>query len=85
MFDDYMITDKTPKVYLSERNLRTLLSKLERERLGDPTDCALIKEQTPSPAYRQTMKRIAVIAVQDSECYGAQARSPSLVHPSDAP
>lgn len=78
-----MITDKTPKLYLSRRNLLTLLSKLDRDAAGEHTVCTLIKHQQPSPQYQQTMKEIAVIAVQDEDYYGAQARPAGEVHPSD--
>jgi hypothetical protein len=78
-----MITDKTPKVYLSKRNLLALLSKLERDSNGDETACTIIKYQQPGPEYRQTMATIAVIAVQDEEYYGAQNRAAGEMHPSD--
>lgn len=79
-----MITDKTPKVYLSKRNLLALLSKLERDANGDETACTIIKHQQPNcPEYRQTMATIAVIAVQDEDYYGAQKRPAGEMHPSD--
>jgi hypothetical protein len=78
-----MITDKTPKLYLSRRNLLALLSKLDRDAAGEETACTLIKHQQPSPAYQQTMKEIAVIAVQDEDYYGAQERPAGEVHPAD--
>lgn len=78
-----MITDKTPKLYLSRRNLLALLSKLDRDVAGEHTACTLIKVQQPSPAYQQTMKEIAVIAVQDDDYYGTQNRPAGEVHPSD--
>lgn len=85
MFDVNPIGDKTPKVYLSRRNLLTLLSKLDRDAAGEETACTLVKNQSPSAAYRQTMKSIAVIAVQDDEYYGAQNRTATEVHPLDTP
>ena len=79
-----MITENTPKLYLSRRNLITLLSKLDRDNSGEDTACTIIKQQqTKSPAYRQTMKTIAVIAVQDEDYYGAQNRPAGEMHPSD--
>lgn len=79
-----MITDKTPKVYLSKRNLLALLSKLERDARGDETACTIIKHQQPTcPQYRQTMATIAVIAVQDEDYYGAQNRPAGEMHPAD--
>lgn len=79
------ITDRTPKVYLSRRNLLTLLSKLDRDAAGEETACTLIKHRQPSPVYRQTMDKIAVIAVDDEAYYGAQQRPAGEVHPSDDP
>lgn len=78
-----MITEKTPKLYLSRRNLLALLSKLDRDAAGEHTVCTLIKHQQPSPAYQQTMKEIAVIAVQDEDYYGIQDRPAGEVYPSD--
>lgn len=77
------ISDKTPKVYLSRRNLLALLSKLDRLEKGEETVCTIVKHQTPSPAYQQTMKEIAVIAVEDGEYYGSQDRAASEMHPED--
>jgi hypothetical protein len=84
MMDDIMPTDKMPKIYLSERNLRILLSKLQRDAAGDTTACSIVKHQQPNQAaYNQTMKSIMVIAVQDAEYYGAQGRSAGEMHPLD--
>jgi len=78
-----VITEKTPKVYLSRRNLLALLSKLDRDAEGDETTCMLIKHQQLSPCYKQTMRSIAVIAVQDEEYYSTQQRPAGEVHPAD--
>lgn len=78
-----MITDKTPKIYLSKRNLLALLSKLERDSKGDETACTIIKHQQPSPQYRQTMPTVAVIAVQDEDYYGSQNRPAGAMHPAE--
>lgn len=78
-----MITDKTPKVYLTRRNLLALLSKLDRDKAGDSSECTIIKNQQPSPFYQQTMKEIAVIAVDDDEYYGSQDRPAGEMHPTD--
>ena len=85
MFDKQP-TDRTPKVYLSRRNLLTLLSKLDRDAAGEETACTLIKhKQKDGAAYNQTMKEIMVIAVQDEDYYPAQNRSAGEVHPLDTP
>lgn len=78
-----MTNDKTPKLYLTRRNLLSLLSKLDREKAGDETACAIIKNQQARPEYQQTMKEIMVIAVQDEDYYLAQQRSAGEMHPQD--
>ena len=78
---NYM-TDKTPKLYLSRRNLLALLSKLDRDDAGEKTECSIIKHQLPTAAYKQTMKEIMVVAVQDDEYY-IDRPAPSEMHPAD--
>lgn len=75
------MNDKTPRIYLSRRNLVALLAKLDAEAAGIQTACTIIKHRQPSPAYQQTMDAIAVIAVQDEEFYGAQSRPAGEMHP----
>lgn len=71
------------KVYLSRRNLLTLLAKLDRQAAGESTACCLIKHDNAHPKYSQTMKAIEVHAVEDAEYY--TDRCPGDVHPSDEP
>ena len=71
------------KVYLSRRNLLTLLSKLDRAAQGEPTYCALIKNDTDHPRYSQGMSQIKVVAVEDEDYY--TDRIPGAVHPADTP
>lgn len=75
----------TNVVYLSRRNLLSLLSKLDRRELGEDTACALVKFQQPNPdlPFRQTMDEILVVAVSDHEFYGGQNRTPGDIHPAD--
>jgi hypothetical protein len=75
------MNDSTQKIYLSRRNLVSLLAKLDADAAGIDTACTIVKYQQPGAAYRQTMKEIAVIAVQDEEYYGAQARPAGEMHP----
>jgi hypothetical protein len=76
------MNDKTPKLYLSRRNLMALLAKLNADEQGIETACTIIKYKNPNvAAYQQTMDRIAVIAVQDEEYYGAQDRPAGEMHP----
>lgn len=83
LMENKMITDNTPKIYLSRRNLMALLSKLDRDAAGESTYCSIIKYQQLSPHYKQTMKVIMVTAVQDEDYYTDQARSAGEMHPDD--
>lgn len=71
---------KLPKsvVYLSRRNLLTLLAKLDRAAQGDDTACAIIKSDDMHEKYPQTMREIMVCAVEDAEYYNT--RSAGAVH-----
>ena len=72
-----------PQIYLSRRNLLSLLSKLDRAAEGDVTACTLIKHDNEHPTYPQTMKSIRVTAVEDSDYYND--RAPGEIHPLDTP
>ncbi len=68
-------------VYLSRRNLLTLLSKLDRVAVhGDTSACTIIKQDTVHPMYPFS-DEIAVIALEDAEYY--TDREPGRVHPKD--
>lgn len=69
------------KIYLSKRNLLTLLSKLEREQRGEETACAIVKYANPTDPYCNTIKEITVIAVPDEKFY--TNRAPGEMHPMD--
>lgn len=71
------------KVYLSRRNLLTLLSKLDRVAAGEMSQCTLIKRDNQHPKYPQTMAAIEVVAVEDADYY--VDREAGMVHPSDTP
>lgn len=71
------------KVYLSRRNLLTLLSKLDRVAAGEHSNCTIIKCDNVHPTHAQTMKEINVIAVDDAVYYAKRAAGD--VHPSDEP
>ena len=68
-------------VYLSRRNLLTLLSKLDRKANGEETKCALIKCDNAHSKYPQSMSEIMVIALEDEEYYIERKAGP--VHSSD--
>jgi hypothetical protein len=71
------------RVYLSRRNLFTLLSKLDRRIAGQQTECTLVKNDNAHPVYPQTMKSIEVVAVEDEEYY--KKRDAGIVHDADTP
>lgn len=73
------------RLFLSRRNLETLLSKLDRKKAGEHTACSVIKfrnEQDP-PEYQQTMARVTVVAVEDELYY--VNRPAGAMHPADTP
>ena len=69
------------RVYLSRRNLLSLLSKLDRAKAGEETEKTLIKCDNVHPVYPQTMKAIEVVAVENEDYY--TERSPGPIHPKD--
>jgi len=71
------------KIYLSRRNLLTLLSKLDRKKQGDETCCTLIKTDTTHPKFAQTLDEVYVTAVEDDDYY--TDRSPGVIHLLDEP
>jgi len=73
----------TETLYLSRRNLLTLLSKLDREARGELTSCTIIKQKVVTDPFVQTMDICRVVAVEDSEYYTNREAGP--VHPSDDP
>jgi len=74
---------KQPQVYLSRSNLLTLLSKLDRQKNGESTQCTIIKCDNKHPKYPQTMAEIRVTALEDEEYYTDRLRA--FVHPKDDP
>lgn len=69
-------------VYLTRRNLLTLLSKLDRVRAGDQSACTLTKHDTSHPKYPCSVVT-KVTAVEDENYY--TDRDPGRVHESDFP
>ena len=70
-------------LYLSRRNLLTLLSKLDRKKNGEMTQCCIIKCDNQHPKYPQSMDSIAVHAIEDDEYY--TDRIPGYVNEKDNP
>jgi hypothetical protein len=71
------------RIYLSRRNLMTLLSKLDRFEQGQETKCAIIKYANPLDPYCNTVDEVMVIAVPDEKFY--IKREPGAIHPLDQP
>lgn len=71
------------QIFLSRRNLLTLLSKLDRQAEGDLTACTLIKSDAGNSRFPQTVSPIAVTAVEDEVYYFD--REAGGVHPADTP
>ena len=74
---------KQQTVYLSRRNLVTLINKLDRQKAGGLSACTLIKNDTAHAKYPQTMHSINVVAVEDTEYYAD--RPAGAVLPIDDP
>ena len=57
---------KPAEVFLSRRNLLTLLYKLDAVKRGEESACTIVKYRNDVPfQFRQTMDSIAVIGVED--------------------
>ena len=57
------------KLYLSRRDIATLLGKLDSVRNGEVSACTIIKNDTAHPVYPQTLRRIAVVATETEDRY----------------
>lgn len=55
-------------VYLTRRNLLTLLSKLDRVRAGDQSLCTIVKGDTTHPKF-PCSDQIKVVAIEDEAYY----------------
>lgn len=69
------------QVFLSRRNLLTLLSKLDRKKDGGDTQCTIIKRDADHKKYPQTMEAIIITALEDEEYYND--RVAGAIHPAD--
>ncbi len=67
-------------LYLTRRNLTTLLSKLDRKRAGEKTQCTLVKRDTVHSQYPCT-DVIFITALEDADYY--TDREPGPVNPAD--
>ena len=71
------------QIYLTRRNLVTLMSKLDRAREGEYTTCTIVKRDNVHPTYPQTMAEVRITAVEDEKYY--TDRVAGAVHPADDP
>lgn len=67
-------------LYLTRRNLLTLLSKLDRKAAGEDTECTLIKSDTAHSEFPCT-EVFVVGAVEDADYY--VNRKPGVVNEKD--
>ena len=56
------------RLYLTRRNLLTLLSKLDRVKAGEESVCTLVKRDTSHPKFPCT-DVIVITALEDTEYY----------------
>lgn len=75
----------TETIFLTRRNLQTLLNKLDRKASGEETACTIIKLQGMVEDFKQTMEACNVVAVEDEAYYSSQQRTPGIVHQKDTP
>lgn len=68
------------RVYVTRRNLLTLLSKLDRKKAGEQTERMLVKTDTLHPQY-PCSEVIIIMALEDEEYY--TDRQPGRLHPAD--
>lgn len=77
-----MNDDNLNIVFLSRRNLLTLLNKLDRVKAGGESGCTIIKNDTQHPEYPCSTRTI-ISAVEDDEYYSG--REAGAVLPIDEP
>lgn len=70
-------------LFLSRKNLQTLLSKLDRQLEGQETECTIIKFRSLSDKYQQTMSTCVVTAVENKDYYEGLERPAGIMHPAD--
>jgi hypothetical protein len=68
-------------LYLSKRNLLSLLAKLDRQEQGEETHCTIIKYRIEEDAVVNTMDACMVVAVPDEVMYANRNAGP--MHHSD--
>lgn len=71
------------RLFLSRRNLQTLLHKLDRVRAGSHSLCSIIKNDKLHPVYPATIGPVLITAVEDEVYY--TDREPGMVLDIDTP
>lgn len=71
------------QIFLTRRNLLSLLNKLDRKAEGEDTACTLIKRDNQNKNYPQTIDECAITAVEDVDYYSD--RQAGEVWPADNP
>ena len=71
------------QIYLTRRNLQTLLNKLDRKKAGEETERTIVKCDYLHQRYAQTMEECRVTAVEDEEYY--IDRPAGMVYHKDVP
>lgn len=74
---------KKVQVYLTRRNLLTLLNKMDRAMAGEQTHCTIVKRDVEHPTHPQNAQEIWVTGVEDHIYY--KDRIPGVMHPKDEP
>ncbi len=65
------------QVYLTRRNLVTLLAKLDGNKRGGTSKCTMVKRDTAHPKYPQSHLEIYISVLEDEEYY--TDRKPGVV------
>lgn len=72
-----------PTIYLSRKNLKILISKLDRIAAGEDSAATIIKYANSAEKYKQTIDAVLISAVEDDEYYPSLGRDAGTMHPSD--
>lgn len=68
-------------VYLSRKNLLSLLGKLDAVKAGKASACAIVKRDQVHPVYPQTIGDLFIQAIEDEDYY--TDRSPGYMVAND--
>lgn len=69
---------RTVRIFLSRRNLLTLLSKLDKKKRGEPTARTIVKCDVRHPVYPIAgADQVIITALEDEEYYTDRAPGPT--------